>query len=979
MGGHAAAGTEHAAACLNGGGEMGARMRAFDWAPTPLGTVDTWSQSLRTAVGIAINSRYPMFVWWGPHLINLYNDAYIPMLGARHPAALGTPARSVWADIWNVVGPQAEVVLKEGRATWNEEVLLLMERNHFTEETYFTWSYSPIADDEGTINGVFCAVTEETSKVLSRRRLKALRDLSERALVEAKSVEQACKTAAETLRENNRDLPFFLIYLLDSDGVAATLREAVGIEATASAGLEHIHLGGPSDVWRFDRILSGRHPESIDDLERAIGLVPAGAWADAWTTRAVVTPLATSRALDSPAGFLVAGLSPRLSFDDEYRGFIDLVAAHLATTIASARAYEDEKKRGEALAELDRAKTAFFSNISHEFRTPLTLMLGPLEALLRSPLPDRTRAELDVIHRNGIRLLKLVNTLLDFSRIEAGRLEAVFEPADLATVTEELAGVFRSAIEHAGLRFVVDCAPLPETVPIDREMWEKIVLNLLSNSFKFTLQGEVAIALRPVEDDIQLSVRDTGVGIPVEELPHVFERFHQVKGSLARTHEGTGIGLALVKELVGLHGGTIHAESVEGRGTCVTVSIPRIRTDPPPRTTLSGSRRSTVTSVRAYVDEASGWLPEDAAEIESRPGMEARDPDAERPYILCVDDNADMRAYLSRLMRTRYDVETVADGDAALQAVHRRVPDLVVSDVMMPGLDGLELLRRLRQDPKTRMVPVVLLSARAGEESQVGGFELGADDYLVKPFSSRAMLARVGAHLEIARVRKAILRKERAALVSIAASEAQRRRISRELHDELGQKLTALGLRLKALKDTVREHPSVHADLQRLQLVVSEVSNDMHRIALELRPGALDDRGLQTALTNYIEDWSTRHNIGTDFQHVGLGRERLPSHVETTLYRIVQEALTNVGKHAQATTVSVILQRQASDIVAIVEDDGCGFDVTSQGTGRDGRLGLLGMKERAALLGGACHVESQPGSTCVFARIPVTGEERSRE
>ena len=180
------------------------------------------------------------------------------------------------------------------------------------------------------------------------------------------------------------------------------------------------------------------------------------------------------------------------------------------------------------------------------------------------------------------------------------------------------------------------------------------------------------------------------------------------------------------------------------------------------------------------------------------------------------------------------------------------------------------------------------------------------------------------------------------------------------------------------MRDTVREHPSLQRDLQRLQDMASEVSNDMHRIALELRPGALDDRGLQTALTNYVEDWSTRHKISTDFQRVGLGRERLPPHVETTVYRIVQEALTNVGKHAQATTVNVVLQRQADDIVAIVEDNGCGFDVDAHGTGRDGRLGLVGMKERAALLGGTCHVESQMGSTCVLARIPVAGAESSR-
>ena len=977
----AAAETDYAAVCLAGGGEMGARMRSYDWTKTPLGAVHAWSQSLRTAVGIMINSRYPMFVWWGPQLINLYNDAYIPMLGARHPAALGNEAASVWGDIWSVVGPQAEIVLREGRATWNDEVLLLMERNNFIEETYFTWSYSPIADDDGTINGVFCAVTEETQKVLSRRRLKTLRDLSERALAESRSVEQACHTAAETLAENNNDLPFAWVYLLEADGTTATLSEAVGMsEGMAIAAAGRISIDTASDIWNFGGVLATRQPYTIENLDEAFGQAAAAAWSHGWTRRAIVAPLAKSRVHDSPAGFLVAGISPRLTFDDEYRGFVELVAGHLATTIANARAYEDEKRRAEALAEIDRAKTAFFSNISHEFRTPLTLMLGPLDELLRGRLPDEVRSELDMMRRNGLRLLKLVNTLLDFSRIEAGRMEAVYEPTDLATLTAELAGTFRSAIEYAGLRLLVDCAPLPEPVYVDREMWEKIVLNLLSNAFKFTLQGEIAVTLRPIGNDVELTVRDTGVGITPHNLPHIFERFYRVKGSLARTHEGTGIGLALVRELVMLHGGTIRADSIEGRETRLTVSIPRGSGHlPPAHIGAARTLPSTTTSAQAYVDEATQKVPAETV-VEWNVGPPALDrqlPDADgnaRPYIMCVDDNADMRAYLSRLLSPRYQVETVVDGKAALRAVRQRIPDLVVSDVMMPGTDGLELLRVLREDPETRMVPVLLLSARAGEESRVDGLESGADDYLVKPFSSRELLARVGAHLEIARVRQGILRKERAVLVAIEASEAERRQISRTLHDELGQQLTALVLGLRSVSDAVTEDSPIRGHVQKLQTLAAQVSRDMHRIALELRPGALDDQGLRTALSNYIEEWSQRHDVYADFQSVGLETHRLAPGIETTIYRIVQEALTNVGKHAKATAVSVVVHRRLDDVIAVIEDNGCGFDVANgaQRSGRNGQLGLVGMKERAALVGGTCHVESQPGTTSVFARIPLS-------
>ena len=222
----------------------------------------------------------------------------------------------------------------------------------------------------------------------------------------------------------------------------------------------------------------------------------------------------------------------------------------------------------------------------------------------------------------------------------------------------------------------------------------------------------------------------------------------------------------------------------------------------------------------------------------------------------------------------------------------------------------------------------------------------------------------------------AMFRRERAALAAIEASEAQRRRISRELHDGMGQELTALVLGLKSIGDSA-EGAAVRCRLRRLQTAAARVSQEMHHIALELRPGALDDQGLETALSNYVEEWSKRYNVGADFQSVGLGSERFPPHIETTIYRIVQEALTNVSKHAHATAVSVVLQRKPQEVVTIVEDDGCGFDaaVVGPATGLDRPIGLLGMKERAVLVGGTCHVESQPGGTSVFVRIPLSDGE----
>jgi signal transduction histidine kinase len=260
---------------------------------------------------------------------------------------------------------------------------------------------------------------------------------------------------------------------------------------------------------------------------------------------------------DAQAGRLIVGLNPQRPSDEQDRAFLRLVADQLGTALANARAYEQERQRAEALAALDRAKTTFFSNVSHELRTPLTLLVGPLEDGLAdtgTPLAPVHRERQEVAHRNALRLLRLVNTLLDFSRIEAGRIDANYEPTDLARLTTEVASVFRSAVEKAGLQLVVQCDPLSEPVYVDREMWEKILLNLLSNALKFTFDGHISVALREDADRVELRVTDTGVGIPEADLPRMFERFHRIKDSRARTHEGTGIGLAFVQELARLHG-----------------------------------------------------------------------------------------------------------------------------------------------------------------------------------------------------------------------------------------------------------------------------------------------------------------------------------------------------------------------------------------------------------------------------------------
>ncbi len=384
----------------------------------------------------------------------------------------------------------------------------------------------------------------------------------------------------------------------------------------------------------------------------------------------------------------------------------------MTNALTNARTYEEERKRAEALAEIDHAKTAFFSNVSHEFRTPLTLMLGPLEDLLRledTEISPAGKGQLEVIHRNSLLLLRLVNSLLDFARIEAGRVRAVYEPVDLASFTTELASVFRSATERDGLRLSVNCPPLAEPVYVDREMWEKVVLNLVSNAFKFTFEGELEVSLRAVNGMVELRVHDTGVGIPAEEMPRLFERFHRIPNMRSRTQEGSGIGLALVQELVKLHGGTVRAESQLSHGSTFIVSVPMGK-DHLPAERIGVPRDLPSTSVGAmpFLAEALRWLPEDlnhdalAQPLPMSPEFSdqvAGASDRRRPKLLIADDNKDMRQYLARLLGVRYEVEVVPDGIAALAAAGQRRPDLILSDVMMPHLDGIGLVRQLRADP----------------------------------------------------------------------------------------------------------------------------------------------------------------------------------------------------------------------------------------------------------------------------------------
>ena len=731
---------------LSGGGDMGERMRRHAWRTSALGLPGSWPQSLRSALSICLGAGFQIAIYWGKDLSLLYNDAWSPILGLKHPDALGRPARDVWPEIWDTIGPLFASVFETGEATRSKDSLLAMHRHGFTEECYFDYTFSPIRDEDGNVGGIFNAVVETTFRVIGERRTRLLRDLGER-LANVQTASEALEISTAMLSDAALDLPFAQVYLSDHSEAPAQFTRA------ASVGLAR---DIPSTSWPLSEVFTRHAPVVIENLGALAGAPVMGPWPEP-CERAFIVPLSDGVG----PGVLVAGVSPRLALDEEYRAFILRIAATIGSAVSRGRALDQERLRAQAIAELDRAKTAFFSNVSHEFRTPLTLMLGPLEtALGDGSIPGPAREELRLAHRNAMRLLKLVNSLLDFSRAEAGRLTPNFQATDLAAFTRDIASNFRSAMEKADLDYHVQCDPLHAEVPIDHSMWEKVVLNLISNAFKYTLRGSIHVRMFEAQGQAVLEVADTGTGIAADQITRVFERFHRIENAAARTHEGSGIGLALVQELVQIHGGHVEVESAPGRGSTFRVRLPMHQLQ---QTTAAPARTSPAIAMGAttYVQEALRWLPDDEdAPMQSDIAgeqtivIQPRVAATIGARVLLADDNADMRDYVRRLLSGAYDVTAVSNGLDALDLATRERFDLVLSDVMMPKLDGFGLLKALREHPSLASLPVILISARAGEEAVVEGLSAGADDYLVKPFSGRELLARVSGSIALARLRR---------------------------------------------------------------------------------------------------------------------------------------------------------------------------------------------------------------------------------
>ena len=820
---------------LSGGGISGELARSIDWARTPLGSPDEWPQSLRTIVGVILQSRHPMFLWWGPELIQIYNDAYLPSFGVgKHPAAMGQRGRDCWREIWPIIWPQIDDVMRRRRSSWNEDHLVPILRNGRLEEGYWTYGYSPVLDERGDVGGVLVVCTETTSRVLADRRSRTMRALAERT---ARATDPALvlDAAVAALSEARHDVPFALVYRYDAAARALRLARSVGLaDASRVDAIVRERLGPPRFGEREPR-------EQLLACDPGYGL-PGGVWPEPATSLFAV-PYAPS-GWDGCSDVIVFGLSPRLPFDDAYREHLNQIADHLElaraqinafriqaaadternnlllqapvgaalltgpehtfqlanplicqmarrsdlvgkTTLEAfpelagtplpavldrvyrtgepfsteelmlpldrredgiredryfkftiepirdaegrvygmmviaveiseqvrarqvlERAQNERQKLLEDLEAASRAKDEFLAMLGHELRNPLSPIATALQ-LMRLRGDTKTAREQQVIERQVNHLTRLVDDLLDVSRITRGKVELRKEKVEVTDVIAKAVEMASDLIEQRRHDLSVEVSNERLRVDGDPVRLAQVVANLLTNAARYTEpSGKIVVSARREGGDVVIRVKDNGIGISLELLPRVFDLFIQGHRSADRAQGGLGLGLALVKNLIELHGGTVAAMSGgPGKGSEFMIRLPAVA-------------------------EATEVRPTAAPEPELAPAR----PRGDGRRVLVVDDNNDAADSLAEVLRDVGHEVAVAYGSvAALELAESFHPEVAVLDIGLPVMDGYELAARLRTNKQTADCRLIALTgygqSRDRTRSEAGGFER----HLVKP------------------------------------------------------------------------------------------------------------------------------------------------------------------------------------------------------------------------------------------------------
>lgn len=654
--------------------EAGRLLRSTDWAGTALGPMEQWPQALRIAVSICLNSRFPMFVWWGPEAVNIYNDAYVPILGGKHPAAFGAPAQRTWSEIWDVVGLQREAVMERGEATWNERVLLVMQRNGFPEETWFTWSYSPIYDDDGRIGGLFCACTEETGRVHAER--------------ERDRLMRAAQDTARTLQTWFNNAPGFVALLRGPDFVFEMVNQAY-YQLVGHRRLE----GRPA----FEALPEMRDQGYLELLQRVYG---------------------SGEAFVGRAMRLVVQHTPDAAPVDRFIDFIyqpvrDADGA-VAGIFAQGHDVTEQVNATLALEDANRRKDEFLATLAHELRNPLAPIRQAALVAKASPDARRQRWALDVIERQVGHMALLLDDLLDVSRISRGKLELRLARVSLRSVADAAVETSWPLIEAKMHKLEVQLPADPVELEVDPVRIAQVLSNLLSNAAKYTDPGgTIALTAEVRGGELLVHVRDDGIGLSAGHLDEIFAIFSQVSSARDRAQGGLGIGLALSRALVQLHGGSLEAASEgPGRGSEFTVRLPL----PPEAGAPAGGAQAAVPPARGA-----------------------------RRRVLVADDNADALNTMATLLEIEgHEVHTATDGEQALERAEAVRPDVAILDIGMPRLDGHEAAARIRAQPWGAGMKLIALTGWGQAHDQEKARASGFDHHCTKPVEIDQLLALVG-------------------------------------------------------------------------------------------------------------------------------------------------------------------------------------------------------------------------------------------